>query len=180
MGQYYLGIILGEKDLSKKEVIRLFVDPHDFNNGAKLTEHSYVNNCFVSTFEYQLTPEGMFYKSRVVWAGDYADNEKDDEHNLYHISNIDINENKRYVGKIKDTKEYRYIINHSKKEYVNKSNIFVHPLPILTAEGNGRGGGDYHSKNKDFVGKWARDVISVEKEKPEEYTELIYEFNENY
>ena len=176
MGQYYLAIILGEKDLSKKEIIRVFIDPHDFNNGAKLIEHSYVNNSFVNTLEYQLTPEGMFYKSRVVWAGDYADVEKDSEENLYHISNIDINKNKRYVGPIKDSKEYKYIINHTQKQYVDKSNIYMHPLPLLTAEGNGRGGGDYHGKNIQLIGKWARDVISVEKEKPEEYTELICEF----
>lgn len=38
----------------------------------------------------------------------------------------------------------------------------VHPLPLLTAEGNGRGGGDYHEQNPDIelVGTWARDSIS--------------------
>jgi hypothetical protein len=180
MGQYYLAIILGEKDLSKKEIIRIFMDPHNFNNGAKLTEHSYINNNYVSSFEYLLTPEGMFYKSRVVWAGDYADHEESQDNNLYQIVTNEINENKRYVCPFKDTKEYKYIINHTKKEYVDKKNKIFHPLPLLTAEGNGRGGGDYHSKNKELVGKWSRDVISVEKEKPEEYTELICEFSENY
>jgi hypothetical protein len=178
MGQYYLAIILGEKNLSKQEIIRIFMHPHNYQNGAKLTEHSYINNEFVSTFEYQLTPEGMFYKSRVVWAGDYADNEKDDDKNLYQLT--ETYENKAYLGSVKDTKEYRYIINHTKKEYVNKENSRMHPLPLLTAEGNGRGGGDYRGKNEEFIGKWSRDVISVEKEKPEEYTELICEFSENY
>lgn len=175
MGQYYLAIILGEKNLSKQEIIRIFMDPHNYQNGAKLTEHSYINNGFVNTFEYQLTPEGMFYKSRVVWAGDYADVEKDQDKNLYHLTQT--YENKGYLGSVKDTKEYKYIINHTKKEYVNKENSRMHPLPLLTAEGNGRGGGDYRGKNEEFIGKWARDVISVEKEKPEEYTELVYEFN---
>ena len=81
MGQYYIAIILGEKDLSKQEIIRMYMHSWDYNNGAKLVEHSYINNEYVSTFEYQLTPNGMFYKSRVVWAGDYADEEKDTDKN---------------------------------------------------------------------------------------------------
>ena len=42
----------------------------------------------------------------------------------------------------------------------------LHPLSLLTAEGNGRGGGDYNGPNMDMVGTWARDVISMENEAP--------------
>jgi hypothetical protein len=80
---------------------------------------------------------------------------------------------------------YRYIINHTKKEYVKvpayeKDKWIIHPLPILLADGNGRGGGDYHDEictnpeeedldkreyvkkpNAKFVGAWAYDTISV-------------------
>jgi hypothetical protein len=58
-----------------------------------------------------------------------------------------------------------------------KKNQF-HPLPILTAEGNGRGGGDYRGADEDLVGTWARDVISVEMEAPADYTMLVYNFGE--
>jgi hypothetical protein len=174
MGQYYIAIILGEKDLSKQEIIRMYMNSWDYNNGAKLVEHSYINNEYVSTFEHQLTPNGMFYKSRVVWAGDYADEEKDTDKNLYRT--IDGQEEKRFLGKIKDTKEFQYILNHSKKQYVDKKDKYIHPLSLLTAEGNERGGGDYYGKDKDLVGTWARDIISVEKERPEEYKELICDF----
>jgi hypothetical protein len=61
---------------------------------------------------------------------------------------------------------YTYIVNHTKKVYVKKTGD-LHPLPILTAEGNGRGGGDYHGPNIDMVGTWARDVISMENEAPD-------------
>jgi hypothetical protein len=176
MGQYYLAIILGEKDLSKQEFIRMFMQSYNYNNGSKLMEHSYINNEFVSAFEYQLTPDGMFYKSRVVWAGDYADNEKDQDQNLYLIANSETNENKRSNAPVKDTSEYKYIINHTKKQYVDKTNMVIHPLPLLVVEGNGRGGGDYNEKNKDLVGSWARDVISVEKEEPFEYIKLVCKF----
>ena len=50
----------------------------------------------------------------------------------------------------------------------------MHPLPILTCEGNGRGGGDFH-KGDDLVGKWARNRVTVANEVPEGYSEI--EFN---
>ena len=74
------------------------------------------------------------------------------------------------------SKEYKYIINHTKKLYVNKDKYnLYHPLPLLVAEGNGRSGSDYVDKpDEDFVGMWARDVISIEKDKPEDCIELTY------
>ena len=81
MGQYYKAIILEDAPLEKEE-IKTFLEAI-FGSGMKITEHSYLNNNFVNTFEYQLTKDGLFYKSRVVWAGDYADNEKNYEYNLY-------------------------------------------------------------------------------------------------
>jgi hypothetical protein len=61
---------------------------------------------------------------------------------------------------------YRYIINHTKKEYVKvpayeKDKWIIHPLPILLADGNGRGGGDYYGKNNSLAGTWKFDLISV-------------------
>jgi len=183
MGQYYKAIILGEAKLSKQEIIRIFMEAWNYNNGAKLTEHSYLLNSFVNAFEFLLTPEGMFYKSRVVWAGDYADNEEGLEANLYQLT--DGQTEKHHLGNIKNTEDYRYIINHTKKQYVdkqrNKTDDF-HPLPLLTAEGNGRGGGDYRGIDENLIGIWARDVISVEKEKEkeklDEYTELVCNFSD--
>lgn len=182
MGQYYKAIILGEAKLSKQEIIRIFMEAWNYNNGAKLTEHSYLLNPFVNAFEFLLTPEGMFYKSRVVWAGDYADSEDDLEKNLYQLT--DGQTEKQYLGNIKNTEDYRYIINHTKKQYVDKhkktGNYVFHPLPLLTAEGNGRGGGDYHGIDENLIGIWARDVISVEKEKEKssEFTELVCNFSD--
>ena len=48
----------------------------------------------------------------------------------------------------------------------------------MTAEGNGAGGGDYYGSNEILVGSWARDVISIDEEIPENYTELVCEFIE--
>ena len=170
MGQYYQVVILGEKNIHKHEIIRVFIEPWD---GAKLLEHSYINNDFVNAVEFLLSPEGIFYKSRIVWAGDYADPESSGT-NLYDL--IHEFSSKEFKPSTIISKEYKYIINHTKKLYVNKDNYkLYHPLPLLVAEGNGRSASDYVDKDdEDFVGMWARDVISIEKDKPEDCIELTY------
>lgn len=180
MGQYYMAIIIHENDSNEPECIMAFLEAFS-GTGMKLMEHSYIENPFVNTFEYLLTKDGLFHKTRVVWAGDYADPEKGyDNMNLYNIT-------EKYPDKslnnlnipVKNTEDYHYIVNHTKKQYVDKQKQkMYHPLPLLTAEGNGRGGGDFRGKGKDLIGTWARDVLSVEKVIPDNYTELICEFQE--
>jgi hypothetical protein len=60
---------------------------------------------------------------------------------------------------------YKYLINYSKKQYctipVNDNSKYqVHPLPLLTCSGNGRGGGDYRLEDE-RVGSWAFDKIGI-------------------
>lgn len=71
-----------------------------------------------------------------------------------------------------------YIVNHSKKlcldvdKYFNlsiKKKWCLHPLPLLTAVGNGFGGGDYKGINMFDVGSWANDLISIEDTVPKGY-----------
>lgn len=204
MGQYYKAIVLGPKSLTKKELIRLWMSPYAYGNGSKLMEHSYIGNSYVESFEFLLSPEGRAYMSRVVWAGDYADEEpvptgtqepKQDEEkeaqNLYSLAADD--ESDETIGNLllqppkRSTTKYRYIVNHDKKQYVDKQKVKpdaehhelrIHPLPLLTAEGNGRGGGDFRGRDEDKVGIWARDVISVEEQPPPDYTELEVDFME--
>jgi hypothetical protein len=164
MGQYYFAIILAEK--SEKEYIRTYVDPTMYMNGMKLTEHSYIGNNFMKVVENLIGPFGMFYKSRLVWAGDYADTEPNSESNLHRMC-----EAKSPFAYNEPVVSYTYIVNHTKKVYIkindNLQTLTLHPLPILTAEGNGRGGGDYRGSNMDMVGTWARDVISMENKAPD-------------
>ena len=51
---------------------------------------------------------------------------------------------------------YEYIKNNTVDEWC------LHPLSLLTALGNGKGGGDYHGINEDLIGYWAFDEISFE------------------
>jgi hypothetical protein len=167
MGQYFICIFLAEDG----KYIRAFVNPHNYMNGAKLVEHSYVNNSFMNAVEFMLSPQGIFYKSRLVWAGDYADVEESGD-NLYTMAN----QMEDKVVVLNKKTECRFILNHTKKLFISKDTLCdIHPLAILTAEGNGRGGGDYHGSDENLCGSWARDVISMDISDCG-YTEFIHGF----
>jgi hypothetical protein len=161
MGQYYKAIILGEP--SDREEIMIWLDPYQYNEGSKLTEHAWTDSNFVGAVCALLCPGAMYYKSRVVWAGDYADVEpctitpENAGINLYHMA-----EALPVLAKPEPV-FYPYLVNHTKCQYITIGKG-SHPLPLLTAEGNGRGGGDYRDQGP--VGAWARDVLSVEPERP--------------
>jgi hypothetical protein len=197
MGQYYRVVFLSDTKY-KKEIIRIWLFPRDYENGSKLTEHSYIGNKLVNAVEQLLSPSGMFYKSRIVWAGDYADTEEETRQNLYHM----VDESKpfyvspyvspyvsQYVSQyvLPTNNNYKYFINHTKKEYVDKIKIndlmshdglIINPLPLLVSEGNGRGSGDYKGPDEEMCGRWSRDIISVEDNYPDDYNEITPRFIE--
>ncbi len=185
MGQYYKVIILADHKKNNKEVILLVINPSDYDEGSKLMEHSYHNTILMNTVEHLLKVNGHFYKSRIVWAGDYAepeegyDDEDNDEatNNLYYLAK-NYNAYNAFVNS--NNKNNKYILNHTKKLYVDKykTSENIHPLPLLVSDGNGRGGGDYSGYNKELCGTWARNVISIEDKYPEDYTELVCNFQE--
>ena len=175
MGQYYKPVVLGKNG----KTVKKFVYSHDFGNGLKLMEHSYLTNKFVGSFESLIldNPE------RVVWAGDYADVCKGLKSNVYDRCKDKF---KVHPGVCLSTKESRFIINHTKKIFVDKNKVprdpsnfdmKLHPLPLLTCEGNGRGGGDFRGENE-LIGSWARNVISVSQERPVGYLELTFKVTE--
>ncbi len=181
MGQYY------EAVLRKPNGEFIVLNPHAFNVGAKLLEHSCINNSFVKRVIQLLTNNPM----QLAWLGDYAvlddvktknaadllisfNNFKEKEINyefnklspckkipISDLENSEINQNK-YV-----------IYNKAKKEFVDveeylsvlgsKQGNILHPLPILSSIGNGRGGGDYYEASPCYkrVGSWACDEIIV-------------------
>jgi hypothetical protein len=138
-------------------------------------EHSYVGNTFMSVVEWLLSPEGYFHKARLVWAGDYAGTERSGE-TLYEMTDA-AKDRKITPEPTFNSEAYPFLVNHSQQLFVKKpARGGIHPLSILTAEGNGRGGGDYRGYNEGMAGRWARDIVSVEKEVPEGYEELDVEF----
>ena len=94
----------------------------------------------------------------------------------------------------------RYLVNHTQRCYIQigeyivankyqekglyrrgKYDAFytydmgVHPLPLLTACGNGRGGGDYPDYDEQ-IGAWAFDRIEVTDKCPTGYEKMTYHF----
>jgi hypothetical protein len=185
MGQYYKVIILADNN----NIIRIWTTPTAYNCGNKLMEHSYLNNNFMNVIEYLISPNGMFYMSRIVWAGDYS-NPDQEELNLYNMADL---QNGKYITpysneNISNMDSYRYIINHTKKLFVNKEKCkkndngdIIHPLSLLVTDNcNGMGGGDYSGVNEELCGTWTRDIISVEKsiDRLIDYNELECNFEE--
>ncbi len=219
MGQYYKAVFLAE---NQKPIAS--VSSYDFGSGAKLMEHSWEKNPMVRFVERQL----MVAPQKVVWAGDYADEEdpttitereiklladeesdywnskvlKEKGVNLYSLSDTigklihDERVENKYQHDYKGVAPLtaKYLVNHDKKQFVNKTKTpkdgdgwKIHPLPLLTCEGNGRGGGDFFVStekkqgNVELIGVWARDKISVVSKKaeiPKGFTELVFDLTE--
>ena len=201
MGQYYKPCVLADKsEDTQNEKVLAWMYSHNYGNGLKLMEHSWMRNDFVNTFEKLLSPRGQFAKKRIVWAGDYADGEagltyqnqegRPQEVNLYELCE----DNNQIEPKKVNRSRYQFIFNHTTKQFVDKTKVpvtdywtdkngkkwpfTIHPLPLLTCEGNGRGGGDFRGDEKGQVGVWARHSISVGNKVPKGYTEFIFDLTE--
>lgn len=180
MGQYFKAVVLSPSD-DKPEILASYQAWDHDNNGAKLTEHSWIGNYFVSSMEALFTQYGPYYKHRLVWAGDYDEPETGSDNNLYELSKKVL---KR--SEVIRRPQFKYLVNHSKRIFTDKSKTKpdkagwqVHPLPLLTASGNVGESGDYYpadGNQQAALGSWARDIISVEKDIPAGYTELIISF----
>lgn len=184
MGQYYKAVV------ETKDDINVF-SPWDFGDGFKLMEHSYIGNDFVEHVSY------MIYKnpSKVYWMGDYANYDdlfdREEVQSLYGIAweteNCQNDGSDLQALRVKNL----FLCNHTKKLAIPMDIYYqlnlpdsygwgvIHPLPLLTAVGNGRGGGDYHNgTNLDLVGSWAGDEISFEDDAPNDYKEFDIAFCE--
>ena len=197
MGQYYIPYL---KDL--KSGAEQCLNSHHFDSGLKLTEHSWIGNHFCNAVLNLIKDNPKV----VAWIGDYAEFEDLGSHfvigeaeftriynNLWQDEkwekqhqvepsddNIKFDFNKRW-----------FLVNKTKKQvidlsyYIKQSTIeddwCLQPLSLLTAVGNGKGGGDYRGCNLEYIGYWAFDEIYISEQQPEGY--LILEdviFKENW
>ena len=187
MGQYYKPINLDTFE---------WLLSHDYNSvGLKLMEHSYIGNGFVGVIMKLLTKGNNWYKGRIVWVGDYSEKVLK-ENSLYDVCYDEEEENEeiKLFKKInpkscmkEGLQKKAIIVNYTKKEYVklsdckeDKEGWAINPLPLLTALGNGGGGGDYTGSNMDLIGRWAFDEIGVEfdEKKLIGYTKITPDFKE--
>jgi hypothetical protein len=199
MGQYFFPVSL----TSDKQNVKSYVYSHNIKSrwkrydgkmittgqGLKLMEHSYLKNKMMLCVEALLIEGGEWHKTPIVWAGDYSDPVRN-ELNYYDMCNS-TDEGEHVARELiptpltaKQANEFRFIVNHTKGQFVDKKKVKsvdsykIHPLSLLTSSGNGRGGGDFRGDN-DFVGTWAGDIISVEKEIPADFKEIVPNFKES-
>jgi len=204
MGQYYTPLLIAEDGTVAT------LNSHHFGNGLKLMEHSWIGNDFVNAVislingvkkkvawigDYSLDPYSDAYSEKLS---------EDEFVKYYQIAWNEVHSDKelssgqfsdealKTISTEKDDKGF--LINHTKKVYLNLRKYFdecivkegyikgycVNPLPLLTACGNGRGGGDYHSKypGQEFIGTWAFDEIEYSKQAPD-YERLDVIFKED-
>lgn len=180
MGQYY-------RIMVNNQVYESFVDGQHMM--CKLMEHSYIDNQLVLAISSKLWRKS----AKIAWIGDYAGND-------------DKNWNPRFEkawGNDKALKTLKWngfsmtgtiLINHTKKEFIRiddyiaqvesrtrakcKDELFIiHPLPILTSVGNGKGGGDYHGCNEKLAGTWADDDLMIVPDYNNEFFVTEYNFD---
>ena len=195
MGQYY-HVITEDKDGNREYFdmqSRKFYDSEkagspDYNeyNGLKLMEHSYWENPLCEAVALRLVDNPM----RVCWVGDYSEPEEcenlgftydevwncpDGKYQHYEESKFKMNSVKYLVNNSKriyiDLKEYYEASKFEEKWKDETFDMCIFPISLLTALGNDRGMGDYHSDNSDYniVGTWAFDEIYLTNNLPCEY-----------
>lgn len=161
--------------------------------GSKLMEHSWWDNDLLNAIGSKIYKK----KSQLIWLGDYAEDE--DFENFERVDNINLTKLETMVNIKKTSKlnpvptftfNNKYLVNHTKKIYIELNKYYnnactkdgwcANPLSLLTAIGNGKGGGDYYSEaiNADVVGSWAWDIISIEDKAPKDYEATLIIFDE--
>lgn len=162
-----------------KKLYRVY--SHDFNNGFKLMEHSYIGNSFVNVVCNYIVDNAV----KLWWCGDYAkaedfENEKEFKR-IYDYAWKD-EEDKEEGTTIPepntdfDWSKQWYFVNETKKEFVKMPVVkneeydwTYNCVSLLTAAGNGRGGGDYWREDmQSVVGCWAGDVVYLTLKKPDD------------
>ena len=168
MGQYYMAV-----NANTLEYVRSWT----YDSGCKLMEHSWMKNGFVRTVESLLAKGGAWHGDEIVWCGDYADCADE-----YYANDEGVE-----IKPEKSDRHYRYLYNEDKNQFVDKDkspkdkdNWQIHPLPLLTAQGNGMGGGDYNYPDPDYlVGLWSFDSIIPCDEVPEGAEEIVFNLIED-
>ena len=159
---------------------------------STLWQNLWKKNPFVNAF-----CEYLYNKpSRVIWCGDYGDEPED--FCFYNCSAFYVPSYRAIWGdKVKAigvssstfSLDNKFLVNYDTKEYIDLNEYKaasvdkhgIHPLPLLTAVGNDRGGGDFHEGNTGYenVGIWAWHLISIDDKPPKDFSEFPLMFKED-
>jgi hypothetical protein len=160
MGQYFIPTFLD----AHGRIVRA-LNPSDYGSGDKIAGHSRADTRLMWAVEALLALDGGF---RLVWAGEYADDEADQTANLYWLSEprhfvrfrelicpepgVEANAS---LPQHNPHKIHGFVCNADRREFIDKSSLPVDDmgwrrtsLPNLTFESNRPGNG-----------RWARDRL---------------------
>ena len=185
MGQYYRVVLESNGVRKVYEPLAYLIDEDGVrfieSCGAKLTEHSMIGDPFSDGIANVLFTSTN--PQSVAWVGDYS-NKVDGGKQFYRKAYGTLKGRRSSVKAIPvEGCEFDYagkfLLNFTKGEFVSydiylanvKSNYKgwnpYNPLSLLTAVGNGQGGGDYYGENRveyatyDLIGRWAGDLIKI-------------------
>ena len=205
MGQYYncltkRGDLVKNYNLQIKDCSGDFnfegkdnpLEPDDHYVNVKLMGHCWWENEFMLS----ITSKLWRNKMQIAWVGDYAssccDEGADDDispKTLCEMSYNIFDESRIEAGYM--TLKDKLLVNHTKKIYIDGNEYFsqnrqpdhewvcIHPLPLLTAVGNGQGGGDYSGTDIEHVGSWRWNMVEVidnSEKLPSDYKKVEYHF----
>lgn len=165
MGQYYRAFNLTKKQSVSSHDVKENED--DWGSGSKLMEHGYLGNGFVGSIMELLKNE--WKGDKIAWIGDYYEDGE-----IEGIPSWESADDYEAIVPKYAVVTKGYLNNHTLGVSIDLSNCSVYenrdnpergwelsPLVMLTACGNGRGGGDYRADDFAFVGAWAGHELSV-------------------
>lgn len=187
MGEYYIAISLTAQE---------HLSPHDYNSGAKLSEHAYILNDCVRTVCFLLMKGQRWYKHRLAWVGDSAKGiifkecedcfEKKIDDTCPHFIRKIVGEchlrgwEEAYAQTLNVYQEppsfeelptKYFILNHTKREYIDCGRIYDlfddNMIPHPLPH-----------RTKTPWGTWLRDILSVSLKRPKEFKEDKYNIHE--
>jgi hypothetical protein len=180
MGQYFRPIILDDDGKPMR-----FFESHYYNDDYKLMEHSWMNEHYeakgmVVAVESFLAMDAAL---PVIWSGDYDDEKLWNLCEPHMEVRFDDTTPPSYLstpGVRVTAASHPFVVNVTRKEYVDKREVprddfgAIHPLPLLTVNSNGRGGGDYRG-SWEHVGRWSdksRIAVTATEPADPEYVKL--------
>ena len=200
MGQSFTAVLFSNNN-NNNELTKQMFHPHKYENGYKLTESCYFGNFFLETVAKEITEK----PKRVWWIGGYSERKDfkrklDKEAFNYYKKDLDdyyTNQPQEPEQEMPESKGY--LVNYDKQVYIDLNmykqtaptadkndpewEVKIHPLSILTAVGNDRGGGDYYGINMKLVGSWAGDLLEITEKSPDaNFKDITFEvrFQEDY
>lgn len=165
MGAYYEATLVDDENVGVK------FSTHDYDNGLKLMEHSYLGNNYCKHIMSLIHDNPM----GIVWLCDYHEPDS-----ISRLTWDTTDEAPKQTERNDFPDDIYYIVNESDKLFIDikkleelyemderADNWHIHPIPILcNSDRHSLGGGDFHQEDSRRA-TWCEDKLFTTKEKPD-------------